>query len=605
MKPLRLIVPAIAGFVISLLLISVAHAATFTVGDTGDASAVDPSISCDTAGNVCTLRSAIEAANTQAGADTIEFNIAGGGVHTIIPGSALPDITQQLTIDGSTQPSAMCGTLVPAILPNNNTPHTLLIVIDGSSSNNSISLHFVDGASNSIVRGLVLNHTTGFATALQIDSTVADMLVECNYFGTNAAGDAVVANSGEDIGAFINSGSTTIQNNLISGSDSSGIQVSSATIQNNLIGTNATGTSALANINHGIFTGSGANIAIVHNVISGNGKNGIDMHAGASNSMTGNYIGLSISGVPLGNGGEGISAYGTNDFTIGSTLARNVISSNSGDGIHIYSDCNSGGSAGSITINNYIGTNPHGNVELGYGNGGAGIEINEYEGSCKSVYNHLIGSDSPSHPSNVIAGNSRQGILVHQDSGHDVFGVAILENSIFGNGQFGIDLAADSENINGVADTDLGPNLLNNFLMSYPTTTANYYLNRPTINSTSYTGNQLTINYDFQANQADNNTLFQTNVVGYRLDFYLNDAGNDGVYDGYSQGKTHLGSFIVEGSETNATHTFISPAELINGQAVTATTTVLWKNIPQTVCSDPDTYYGDGPPYLSCTPPQP
>ncbi len=604
MKLLRLFALILVSFALSLILANTAHAATFTVDDTGDASAVDPNVSCDTAGNVCTLRSAIEAANTQAGADTIEFTITGGDVHTITPGSALPDITEQLTIDGSSQPGATCGTLVPTTLPGSNTPHTLSIVVDGSSSNDSISLHFADGSSNSIVRGLVLNHTTGYATALQIDSTVADMLVECNYFGTNAAGDTIIANSGVDIGAFINNGSTTIQNNLISGSDLSGIQVSSATIQNNLIGTNATGTSALPNTGDGIFTGNGANVTITHNVISGNGNNGINMQSGYSNSITANYIGLSITGTPLGNGGAGISAFGTSDFTIGSTLARNMISANSGDGIHIYSNCYTDYSIGSTTINNYIGTNVSGEVQSGYGNNGAGIEVNEYQGSCESVYNHKIGGDSASEPPNIIAGNSQQGILVHQDNNHDVFSVTILGNSIFGNGQFGIDLAADSDN-SGTADTDLGPNLINAFLMSYPTTNANYYLNRPTITSTSFTGNQLTVNYNFQANQADNSTLFQTDVVGYRLDFYLNDSGQDGAYAGYNQGKTHIGSFIVNGSETNSAHTFISPSVLANGQTVNATSTVLWKNIPQTVCSNPDTYYGDGPPYLSCIPPQP
>src|SRR5947207_10629491 len=50
------------------------------------------------------LRQAITDANADAIADTISFSIPGSGVHTITPTSALPLITNPLTIDGSTQP---------------------------------------------------------------------------------------------------------------------------------------------------------------------------------------------------------------------------------------------------------------------------------------------------------------------------------------------------------------------------------------------------------------------------------------------------------------------------------------------------------------------
>ena len=50
------------------------------------------------------LRQAITDANNHAGADTIEFNISGGGVHTITLASALPSVTDPAVIDGSTQP---------------------------------------------------------------------------------------------------------------------------------------------------------------------------------------------------------------------------------------------------------------------------------------------------------------------------------------------------------------------------------------------------------------------------------------------------------------------------------------------------------------------
>ena len=101
-----------------------------------------------------------------------------------------------------------------------------------------------------------------------------------------------------------------------------------------------------------------------------------------------------------------------------------------------------------------------------------------------------------------------------------------------------------------------------------------------------------------QDSAGPNGDLLQSDLVGYRLDFYLNDAGQDGAYASYSQGKTHIGRFIVNGSETNASHVFTSPVVPTAGQVVTATATVLWQNIPYP-CPGPGGRYGDGPPYSS------
>ena len=70
-----------------------ATATTYTVTTTADSGAGS-------------LRQAILDANTNAGADTIAFDIPGSGVHTITPLTALPAITQSLTIDGYTQTGA-------------------------------------------------------------------------------------------------------------------------------------------------------------------------------------------------------------------------------------------------------------------------------------------------------------------------------------------------------------------------------------------------------------------------------------------------------------------------------------------------------------------
>jgi hypothetical protein len=75
-------------------------------GDEPDADPNDGVIDTDLTapGFQITLRAAIEAANALAGADTITFDIAGGGTPEITPASPLPTITGQVTIDATTQP---------------------------------------------------------------------------------------------------------------------------------------------------------------------------------------------------------------------------------------------------------------------------------------------------------------------------------------------------------------------------------------------------------------------------------------------------------------------------------------------------------------------
>ena len=59
------------------------------------------------------LRAAITSANTAGGTNTIGFNIAGSGVHTITLGAQLPFIDTDLTIDGFSQPGSVQNTNAP------------------------------------------------------------------------------------------------------------------------------------------------------------------------------------------------------------------------------------------------------------------------------------------------------------------------------------------------------------------------------------------------------------------------------------------------------------------------------------------------------------
>src|ERR1051326_4461602 len=77
----------------------------FTVNSTGDGADNNPGDGfCNDGTGNCTLRAAIMESNAFPGTDAIAFNIAGAGVHTISPASALPAITDAVIIDGYTQP---------------------------------------------------------------------------------------------------------------------------------------------------------------------------------------------------------------------------------------------------------------------------------------------------------------------------------------------------------------------------------------------------------------------------------------------------------------------------------------------------------------------
>ncbi len=615
----------VLGLLCVVIVSPKAHAATiFTVDDAGDDSAVDPSVGCATAGGGCTLRSAIEAEEAAVGINhAIRFNIPGPGVHTITLTSELPHITKRVTIDGTSQPGASCGTLVPDNLPGSSIPHTLLIEVNGTATGAN-TLTFESTASGISLKGLILNNPADGWNSLFIAGYDPgySAQVNCNYFGTDSTGEtAQTPVESNAIVGFLHGGS--IQNNLISGYKSAGgqgvgivINGDAFTIQNNLIGTTADGITALGN-KSGIWlqshnSSSSPAGTVNHNVISGNEtigiKNGEDTYSGNNSVIIGNYIGLNVEGTALGNGGDGIYSISASNFTIGGILDtdRNVISANGGNGIHVFSQGDDGSGCYSSTsgqiFGNYIGTNSSGEVSTGYGNQASGITFNEVDTNCShgSIFSQTVGGDNTGEP-NIIAGNTLDGVRVYQvpDSGTDVFGIAILANNIFSNGNLGINLAADSTG-SGTADTDLGPNVINNFLMSYPATNANYYINHAVINSTAYTGNQLTVNYNFQANgvQESPYDLLASNLVGYRLDFYLNDNAQDGAYAGYNQGKTYLGSFIVNGSETNATHTFTSPVTLTGNQSISTTTTVLWQDLSS--CNG--VQQGSSPPYSYCGP---
>ncbi len=366
------------------------------------------------------LRQAILDANATANVDAstpdrIEFNISGAGPHTISPLSALPIITDPVIIDGLTQPGAS----------NASWPPTLKIELDGSNAGlgaQGLIIHFDAGGST--VRGLVINRFkqsgpfsddgNGIVLAANGDNVVSSCFIGTDVsgtidFGNDDSGIEIIASNNNIIG-----GTTPEDRNLISGNNQrGGIHISSGSsgnlVQGNFIGTDITGTVALGNNNQGILIeGSqnntiGGTIAGARNLISGNAGNGIRITS-HENVVQGNYIGTNVTGTSdLGNDGDGILLEGSEFNTIGGAIAgaRNIISGNGRNGIADDEE-----NIGTVMQGNYIGTDVTGTVDLG--NDANGIYVREAEGGT-------LGGTTPG-AGNLISGNGENGVYIFSSS---------------------------------------------------------------------------------------------------------------------------------------------------------------------------------------------
>src|SRR6266850_6646181 len=134
--------PDVTGHLLGLLRPTASAATAFIVNSTGDGA--DSNLAdgvCNDGSGSCTLRAAIEQANAVAGLDTINFNI-GSGVKTIVLTTDLPVISDQLVIDGTTQPG-FAGTPI--------------IEINGNNRPNTNRAGLLITACCSTIKGLVIN----------------------------------------------------------------------------------------------------------------------------------------------------------------------------------------------------------------------------------------------------------------------------------------------------------------------------------------------------------------------------------------------------------------------------------------------------------------
>jgi hypothetical protein len=268
-------------------------------------------------------------------------------------------------------------------------------------------------------------------------------LIENNFIGLDASGTKALPNASgvEDFASGNTYGGTAPgTGNVISGNIVDGLRATGGiTVEGNYIGTDARGKVALGNGNAGIndqglYTTAMAT-TISGNVVSGN-QNGVvvsnnaEMVFGSPGSqqglskftITNNLIGTDADGTAaLGNTGGGLLLGSVQNATV----QNNVISAN-------FTGISLGGpdTANNVVQGNLIGTDKTGLLPLG--NLGWGIEVNDKGG--------LIGGTGPGQ-GNVIAFNTGNGIS-DQGSQNDRF----LRNSIFGNGQVGIQFFVSNAN---------------------------------------------------------------------------------------------------------------------------------------------------------------
>src|SRR5262249_30653082 len=136
------------------------------------------------------------------------------------------------------------------------------------------------------------------------------------------------------------------------GNGQNGIRVAGSRgnrVEGNFLGTDVSGTRALANAAAGVFLSGGSNQAVggavaeARNLISGNGAAGIQIDAGDGDLVRANYIRTDVTGArALGNGpagfngqGSGVVLTGGSNATVGGTVprARNLIAGNLGNGV--------------------------------------------------------------------------------------------------------------------------------------------------------------------------------------------------------------------------------------------------------------------------------
>lgn len=435
-------------------------------------------------GGFGSLRAAIYFANDHPGT-TIRFNLSTNdpgytnGVWTLQPTGEFPPLVADGTvIDATTQPGytnhpivALDGsTLLPEAYTSSGlhiyaarcavkglaiggfTYAGVLLEYSGATSNTLQGCHVGMDATGmnptpNLYHGITLSlganrNVIGGTNALQrnvisgnlnygilcSDTNTCGNVIQGNFIGLNAAGDAVATNGLSGVGIVLGADTNTVgPGNVISGNDY-GVLIMDPNsdgnvVAGNFIGTDATGSVALANRYSGVgifgqakYTLVGGTNATARNVVSGNNDYGVIVgDPGTDHTMIqGNYIGTDATGGVAVPNGTGIGLFRQSQFTtIGGDApgAGNVISGNTSDGVYIADP----GTRSNFVAGNFIGTDRFGTNELPNQVGVsivAGPRFNLIGGTTTAARNVISGNTynavyfaGPDTASNAVTGN--------------------------------------------------------------------------------------------------------------------------------------------------------------------------------------------------------
>lgn len=339
--------------------------AVFTVTNTADSGAGS-------------LRQAILDANAAAGADNIDFAIPGAGVHTISPLSALPNITDPVTIDGYTQPGSSVNTAAFGSALNT----VLTIELDGFNAGAGVQGLRVQ-SDNTTIRGLAINRFS--LSGIRLEG--ANNVVAGNFIGTDVTGQLARGN-GLD-GVLIDDapnnrvgGANAADANLISGNLRNGLFVlfenaDANTIERNYIGTDRDGDTDLGNLGCGVEIVGGIDNTVRFNLISANGDGGnpasgngvrLDAPQTMGTTISNNLIGTDRTGtLPLGNTSDGVEIEDASN----SLVQSNTIGFNLNAGVVVVNE--SGMALGNAIRQNSI----FNNADLGIDLANNGVTAND------------------------------------------------------------------------------------------------------------------------------------------------------------------------------------------------------------------------------------
>jgi GEVED domain len=385
------------------------------------------STSDSSAANSGSLRRAIMDSNASTNLpnnNEIHFFL-GSGVHTIQPGSPLPDITRSVVIDGY---AGVTGASQNTLVDGDNA--VLLIALDGTNAGAGTSgLHITAGGST--VRGLMIDH---FSNGIWLETNGFNH-IEGNFIGTNGGNSLSGVRVDNSSSNFVG-GTTLAARNVISGNTGVGVTIAGAGatgnfVLRNTIGLDPSGLLALSNGNGVVIDSAPGNyigVASFGNLISGNSQNGVLIQGlgSSANVVQGNLIGTDRTGMAdLGNTGDGLYIASPSNIIGGATPGQgNVISGNNANGVTI--------SGPDATLNkvqgNFIGTDVTGAFDCG--NAYYGVEID-----FGSINNTIGGATAGL--GNVISGNDDNGVVIYATGtqvqgnfiGTDATGMQVLGNS--------------------------------------------------------------------------------------------------------------------------------------------------------------------------------